>query len=204
MPVPEFEKSMFEALLARRSVRKYKPRKVEAQTINNLLEAAVRAPTALGQEPWAFVIIQDKILLKNLSDYAKPLFLNQIHQHHQHHQHHSKQAQHKLDLFNRPDFNIFHDANTLIVICGKTAAPFFSADCWLAAENMMLAACAMNLGSCVIGSALSAFEVPEVRTKLRIPDSYSAVAPIVIGYPDEKNIPSSRKSPIVFSCISAS
>ena len=202
MPVPEFEKSMFEALLARRSVRKYKPRKVEAQTINNLLEAAVRAPTALGQEPWAFVIIQDKILLKNLSDYAKPLFLNQIHQHHQHHQHHSKQAQHKLDLFNRPDFNIFHDANTLIVICGKTAAPFFSADCWLAAENMMLAACAMNLGSCVIGSALSAFEVPEVRTKLRIPDSYSAVAPIVIGYPDEKNIPSSRKSPVVFSCIS--
>ena len=196
MPVPEFEKSMFEALLARRSVRKYKPRKVEAQTINNLLEAAVRAPTALGQEPWAFVIIQDKILLKNLSDYAKPLFLNQIHQHH------SKQAQHKLDLFNRPDFNIFHDANTLIVICGKTAAPFFSADCWLAAENMMLAACAMNLGSCVIGSALSAFEVPEVRTKLRIPDNYSAVAPIVIGYPDEKNIPSSRKSPVVFSCIS--
>ena len=199
MPVPEFEKSMFEALLARRSVRKYKPRKVEAQTINNLLEAAVRAPTALGQEPWAFVIIQDKILLKNLSDYAKPLFLNQIHQHHQHH---SKQAQHKLDLFNRPDFNIFHDANTLIVICGKKNAPFFTADCWLAAENMMLAACAMNLGSCVIGSALSAFEVPEVRTKLRIPDSYSAVAPIVIGYPDEKNTPSSRKSPVVFSCIS--
>jgi len=195
VPVPEFEKSMFETLLARRSVRRYKPRKVETSTINNLLEAAVRAPTALGQEPWAFVVIQDKILLKSLSDYAKPLFLNQIHQHH------SKQAQHKLDLFNRPDFNIFHDANTLIVICGKTAAPFFSADCWLAAENMMLAACAMNLGSCVIGSALSAFEVPEVRTKLRIPDSYSAVAPIVIGYPDEKNTPSSRKNPVIFSSI---
>ena len=195
MPVPEFEKSMFETLLARRSVRRYKPRKVETSTINNLLEAAVRAPTALGQEPWAFVVIQDKILLKSLSDYAKPLFLNQIHQHH------SKQAQHKLDLFNRPDFNIFHDANTLIVICGKTAAPFFSADCWLAAENMMLAACAMNLGSCVIGSALSAFEVPEVRTKLRIPDSYSAVAPIVIGYPDEKNTPFSRKNPVIFSSI---
>ena len=196
MPVPEFEKSMFEALLARRSVRRYKPRKVESSTINNLLEAAVRAPTALGQEPWAFVIIQDKILLKSLSDYAKPLFLSQIHKHQ------SKQALHKLDLFNRPDFNIFHDANTLIVICGEKNAPFFTADCWLAAENMMLTACAMNLGSCVIGSALSAFEVPEVRTKLRIPDNYSAVAPIVIGYPDEKNIPSSRKSPVVFSCIS--
>jgi nitroreductase len=65
----------------------------------------------------------------------------------------------------------------------------------------MLAACAMNLGSCVIGSALSAFEVPEVRAKLRIPDNYSAVAPIVIGYPDEKNTPSLRKSPVVFSSI---
>jgi nitroreductase len=67
----------------------------------------------------------------------------------------------------------------------------------------MLAACAMNLGSCVIGSALSAFEVPEVRAKLRIPDNYSAVVPVVIGYPDEKNTPSLRKIPVVFSCISA-
>lgn len=197
MPLPRIEKSTFETILARRSVRRFKAKKVEHSTINNLLEAAVRAPTAIHQEPWAFVIIQDKHILKSLSDYARPIFLAEIHQHQ------SEHPIHKLDDFESPNFNIFYNANTLIVICGKTASPFFSADCWLAAENMMLAACAMDLGSCVIGSALPAFDVPEVRAKLKIPDNFSVVAPIIIGYPDEEVSLTLRKSPVVFSSISA-
>lgn len=195
MPLPVFEKSIFETILARRSVRKYKPKKVENSTIGNLLEAAVRAPTAIHQEPWAFVIIQDLSLLKTLSVHAKPVFLAEVQQYR------STQNDHRLDMFESPDFNIFYDANTLIVICGKTASPFFSADCWLAAENLMLAACAMDLGSCVIGSALPAFNVPSVRAKLRIPENYSVVAPIIIGYPDEEITPTLRKSPLIFSSI---
>lgn len=195
MPWPNAEKSIFETILARRSVRKFKAKKVASATVSNLLEAAVRAPTAIHQEPWAFVIIQDKFLLKALSDYAKPIFLAKIHEHQP--KHHA----YKLDQFESPDFNIFYDANTLIVIYGKTDVPFFEADCWLAAENLILAACALDLGACIIGSALPAFEVPAVRAKLRVPDNYSAVAPIIVGYPDEKNTPTLRKSPVVFANI---
>ena len=54
-------------------------------------------------------------------------------------------------LFSHPDFNISHDAGTLIAICAPSAT-FSTADCWLAAENLMLAACAMGLGTCCIGS----------------------------------------------------
>ena len=198
MPLPTLEKSIFETILARRSVRSFKPKQVNKATIGSLLEAAVRAPTAIHQEPWAFVIIQDKPMLKNLSDLAKPIFLAEMHQHHR-----SEHSDHKLDIFDTPDFNIFYDASTLIVICGKTASPFFTADCWLAAENLMLAACAMDLGSCVIGSALPAFNVATVRAKLRIPDEYSVVAPIVLGYPSNEAPPSLRKSPVVFACIAA-
>ncbi|MEO7343612.1 MAG: nitroreductase family protein, partial [Methylotenera sp.] len=67
--------TIFETILARRSVRSYHTRKVDKVTISALLEAAVRAPTAIHQEPWAFVIIQDMELLKYLSDRAKPIFL---------------------------------------------------------------------------------------------------------------------------------
>jgi nitroreductase len=209
VPLPKSEKSIFETILARRSVRRFKSKKVDRSTIRNLLEAAVMAPTAIHQEPWAFIIIQDKNMLKDLSELAKPVFLANIHQHRSEHPDDKLDKLDKLDIPDSPDspdspdFNIFYNASTLIVICGKTSSPFFIADCWLAAENLMLAACAMDLGTCVIGSAIPAFNVPEVRAKLKIPDGFSVVAPIILGYPDEDISPNFRKSPVVFSNISA-
>jgi len=50
-----------------------------------------------------------------------------------------------------PHFSVFYDASTLIVIGARHPDPFAIADCWLAAENLMLAACALRLGSCCIG-----------------------------------------------------
>jgi hypothetical protein len=112
-------------------------------------------------------------------------------------------AGHSFDIFSYPDFNIFYDANTLVLICGKITAPSFEADCWLAAENLMLAACAMGLGSCVIGSALAALNTPEVKLKLNIPENFIAVAPIVVGYPDDEIAPVMRKNPLILANIPA-
>ncbi|HSF70908.1 MAG TPA: nitroreductase family protein, partial [Methylotenera sp.] len=92
---------------------------------------------------------------------------------------------------------------TLILICGKTAAPSYAADCWLAAENLMLAACAMGLGTCVIGSALSALNTPETKIKLNIPENFSAVAPIVVGYPDDEITHVLRKNPLILANFQA-
>ncbi|MGY3534468.1 nitroreductase family protein [Bradyrhizobium sp. USDA 4452] len=47
------------AIYQRRAVRSYAPDKLERATIEQLLEAAVQAPTALRAEPWVFVVIQD-------------------------------------------------------------------------------------------------------------------------------------------------
>jgi nitroreductase len=197
MPLPKVEMTIFETILARRSVRSYKSRKVDRTTISILLEAAVHAPTAIHQEPWAFVIIQDKALLRDLSDQAKPLFVAEAQEKGLEHSGHS------FDIFSYPDFNIFYDASTLIIICGKTTAPSFEADCWLAAENLMLAACAMGLGTCVIGSALPALNTPETKNKLNIPEKFAVVAPIVVGYPDDDIAPVIRKNPIILADIPA-
>ncbi|MGB7816314.1 MAG: nitroreductase family protein [Methylotenera sp.] len=193
MQLPKLEMTIFEAILARRSVRSYKAQQVDIGTIRTLLEAAVRAPTAIHQESWGFVVIQDRPLLLKLSDQAKPLFLAEVNQHAQEH------SKHLSEIFDKPDFNIFYDANTLILICGKTSASFYEADCWLAAENLMLAACAMGLGTCVIGSALPALNMPEVKVKLNIPDYYSVVAPIILGYPANETAPVVRKTPVVLA-----
>jgi nitroreductase len=157
------------------------------------LEAAVRAPTAIHQEPWGFVVIQDKQLLQRLSNQTKPVFLAEVRQHATEH------SKHLLETFDKPDFNIFYDAGTLILICGRTSASFYTADCWLAAENLMLAACAMDLGTCVIGSALTVLNMPEVKDVLKISKDFSVVAPIILGYPHEKTAPTSRKFPVILA-----
>jgi nitroreductase len=197
MPLPKVEMTIFETILARRSVRSYKARKVDRTTISILLEAAVRAPTAIHQEPWAFVIIQDKALLRSLSDQAKPLFVAEAQEKGLEH------AVHSFDIFSYPDFNVFYDASTLVLICGKITSPSFEADCWLAAENLMLAACAMGLGTCVIGSALSALNKPETKNTLNIPEKFSVVAPIVVGYPDDEITAGIRKNPVILANIPA-
>jgi nitroreductase len=197
-PLLKVEMDVFETILARRSVRSYKAQEIDQVTTHILLEAAVRAPTAMHQEPCAFVIIQDRALLRKLSDRAKPLFLADI----EAQQASSQHFDHLIDIFSKPEFNIFYDAGTLILICGKTDTPSFAADCWLAAENLMLAACAMGLGSCVIGSALPVFNIPEVKAMLGIPNEFSVVAPIILGFANDETItPSSRKPPVILTSL---
>ena len=57
------------AIYNRHAVRNYLADEVEPIIIHKLLNAAVRAPTAMHQEPWSFAIIQDLNMLSSLSNY---------------------------------------------------------------------------------------------------------------------------------------
>lgn len=70
--------NFFETILARRSVRSYAPNEVDRNTIQMLLKAAVRAPTAMHEESRALVVAQNKRVMKQLSDLAKPLFIERL------------------------------------------------------------------------------------------------------------------------------
>jgi len=187
------KKDLFEAILARRSVRSYTPERLDRNAVQTLLEAAVRAPTAMHEEPWAFVVVQDHALLQHVSDLAKPIFVEEMRHRNSH------GVSHSFDHFNKPDFDIFHGADTLIVICAKPVGQFVAADCWLAAENLMLAASAMGLGSCVIGSAVAALNIHKTKVELGIPDDYSAIAPVVVGVSKGNTPASSRKEPRILA-----
>jgi len=196
MGFPKVNISIFETLLARRSVRHYQARDVAQNTISILLEAAIHAPTAAHQEPWGFIVIQDKNLLRQLSGLAKPLFIEETEEN-------GSNNNHNIGQLNKPELNIFYNAGTLILICGNNAAPFFEADCWLAAENLMLAACAMGLGTCVIGNALPVLTLESIKKRLDIPSNYTVVAPVILGYAEDEIDLSSRKKPLILANISA-
>lgn len=188
------EMNVFEAILARRSVRSYTAKEIDRTQLHTLLEAAIRAPTAMHGEPWAFAVVQDRTLLQALSDRAKPLFQEEVHRAGV-----EEEAGRFSDEFSRPDFNFFYDAGTLIVIGSTATGPFVAADCWLAAENLMLVACAMGLGTCVIGSVLPALKLAEVKSMLGLPDQFSAVVPIICGYSRGEHSPTLRKKPVVLT-----
>lgn len=181
-----------DVIFMRRSVRSYKSMRLDHETIESLLHAAIKAPTAMHQEPWRFVVIQDQSLLNQISTIAKPLFERSLHSagHARAHTDHD---------FSDPKFNIFYGADTLIVIVAQESGHFVEADCWLAAENMMLAATEMGLGTCVIGSAIMALNTPDMRERLKIPSGYAAIAPIIVGVPSGVTAATARKDPIVLS-----
>jgi len=181
--------SAMDALRLRRSVRNYTQQVIAKTTVNTLLNAAVLAPTAMHQEPWAFVIIQDKAVLDRLADSC----VEQVREAAKHGD--SLTSKHRLHVTDAPEFHVFHGANTLILICGKFTGPFVEADCWLAAENLMLAACANALGTCVIGFAVESLNTAKWKAVLKIPSEMTVIAPIIVGVPASETAATSRKLP---------
>jgi len=69
------DNGIIESILSRSSVRVYEPGvKVSAQDVETIMRAAMAAPSAVNKQPWQFVVVTDKELLRGLSEalpYAK-------------------------------------------------------------------------------------------------------------------------------------
>ena len=184
------ELNVCEAILASRPVFAYKPQKVNVKTVRSVIEAAIRAPTATYLEPWAFVIIQNVELLKRISDTAKAKLIKE-----------PKNSLQPGGVLNQPELNVFYKVSTLIVICANTNVPYAETDCWMAAQNLMLAAHAIGLGSSVVIQALTALSDSEIKSQLWIGEGYKAVVPIVVGYADAHRDISQIKRPLILSWL---
>lgn len=198
----QHDQATLDTIYRRRAVRSYTPEQLEESTIRTLLEAAVHAPTAMHLEPWEFVVIQDRALLKRLSDRAKSMIQEEAAKHGDLVRPAAgSAARDPVALLADPSFNIFYDAGTLIVICAKPMGHFVTADCWLAAENLMLAACSLGLGSCCIGFAVPVLNTPEAKRELGIAVDETAVAPIIVGVP--RGVPPTvpRKAPNILRWV---
>jgi nitroreductase len=176
-----------EAIKSRRSVRAYKPQMVEREIIEELLEAAVLAPTATNAQPWTFVVIQGAEKLHQISIRAKMQLLES--------QGDAEWFARYKDRVSQSEFNMFYGAPAIIVIYCKPRGFVGEYDCCLAAENLMLTARDKGLGTCWIGFSGGYFDTPEAKKELGVPLDYKAVAPIIVGYPagetqgPEKNPP---------------
>lgn len=184
---------VIDALYNRRAVRNYLPKNIDAEIIHQLLDAAIHAPSALHEESRGFVVIQNKVLLNRISDSAKLLAMNNKKKHI------DLQEEHVLQVVQQKEFNVFYNAHTLIVIYSTFKGNFVNADCWLAAENLMLAALTYGLASCVIGFAVPALNLPEWKKELGVTKKMTAVAPIILGWPTGPTLATSHNPPLILN-----
>jgi nitroreductase len=179
-----------QAIHSRHAVRSYTRQKVGEQELRLLLDAAVRAPNAGNLQPWSFVIVQNRDLLQRYSDQVKTQLSAES----------DLKSSAQRALLQSQRFDVFYGAGTLVVICGRIEDPHAAADCWLAAENLMLTACDLGLGTCPVGSAVGLLNSARVKVELDIPTGVAAVVPIVVGHPDElASLPAPRAAPRVLS-----
>jgi nitroreductase len=164
-----------EVLRSRRAVRDFKSDPVPPQVVRRLIDAAILAPSAMNDQPWCFSVVTDAAMLLKMSTLAKKHLMACLDV--------LPKPDHFRDIFSDPNLHLFHNAPALVVISADSANPWVTEDCALAAENLMLAACENNLGTCWVGFAQAWLNALEGREMLGISISHHVVAPIVAGYP---------------------
>jgi nitroreductase len=146
-------------IFSRRSVRRYLPKPVSSDLIENVLKAGMNAPSAGDEQPWHFIIIDKHDLLLNISEshpYAKML----------------KDA--PIAILVCGDLQVLKFKDLWIQ------------DCSAASENMLLAAHDLGLGAVWIGVHPAENLVKEVRNILNIPPHIVPFSIIGMGYPAEE------------------
>lgn len=186
--------SALDVIYSRRSVRAYTPELVAESTARGLIDAAMQAPTAIGAPALSFVVVQEPRRLARLTQRSKMFWRQQAEaQPERFIRLRFDAGEECLARLSDPQFDIFHGATTLIVICSRGTEWWETAGCWMAAENLMLAASALGLGTCCIGAVVDALNTAEMRLELAIPPNLTAVAPIVLGVPAKPAEPIERR-----------
>jgi nitroreductase len=147
--------------LKRRSIRKFKDRKIEKGKVKQLIQAALLPPSSHGRYPCRHIVVDDKKLILQLSK-------SKIHG--------------SAFMSNAP--------LAIIVIADKKRSDAWVEDASIASTYIMLIAEWMGLGCCWIKTrerkhSESKSSEEFIREKFDIPDHFGVLAILALGYPDE-------------------
>lgn len=176
-------RNVMEAILHRRSIRRYSERQIEENVLQEILKAGLYAPSAGGRQGVIFAVCQDKEVNERLGKIKRansnPHMATKT----------SYVSKEQPSIADDPNLtNAFYNAPTVITLFAPKDFLFAKEDCAIAAENMMLAADAFGVGSCYIGQGWPAFADPygqEILKKWAIRPDYYAVMQLLLGYPRE-------------------
>ena len=152
------------AILTRRSIRKYTNEKISEDLITAILRAAMYAPSAMNQQPWHFIVVDDSALLKKLS---------QIHPY--------------GEMLSDASFGILVCGDEKL----QLTKDYWPVDCSNATQNLLLSAHGYGLGAVWLGVYPREERMTDMRNVFNLPGHIHPFALISLGYPAEKkSIPS--------------
>ena len=162
------ENQVVKTIMERRSIRNYKPQPVEREKMDLILRCGINAPNGQNKQSWEVRVVDSPELLEAM-----------------------KEAMAKGHPELNPEMvkGCFRGAPTMVFIARDKSYDFSSYDCGLLAENMVLSAWSMGIGSICLGSPVRFLtdnaECLPYLEKLGFSEGYELCLCVGFGYADE-------------------
>lgn len=151
-------------IFERVSVRQYAQEPVPDEMVTRLLKAAMAAPSARNAQPWEFIVVKDRQMLKKMSvvsDYT-----------------------HMLE-YAGAGFVVLGDLRI-------SEKEYILQDCSAAVENLLLEAESLGLGGCWLGVCPRQSRMETVRELFELPEHILPVCLVSVGFPEKKPAPKEK------------
>ncbi|MDH5449664.1 MAG: nitroreductase family protein [Candidatus Bathyarchaeota archaeon] len=166
---------LLDLIKSRKSIRKYKKQSITLEKIYSVLDAGRYAPSGANQQPWTYILVTDTTLKQQIRKEAER----------EETKYHKTAPSPLKEWFKKqgitPAKPFLTDAPALIVVASDTKAPYWLESTWISIAYILLQAENQKLGTLTYTPSDTAF----LNKLLNIPNHYSLVAIIPIGYPAE-------------------
>lgn len=159
------DNQVIETIMARRSIRKYKPEAVDRETMTTILKCGINAPSGMNKQSWEVRVVDDPAVMEQIKDAM---------------------------VAGNPDVNpdmvrgCFRDAPTMVFIANDPSYDCSPIDCGLLSENIMLSAWSLGVGSVCLGSPVRFIDnSPSALEILGFSEGYELIICVGLGYADE-------------------
>lgn len=183
---------LIDIIKSRHSIRKYTGKQISRRDLDLILEAGNYAPNAGGGQRSMMVAVRNaelaaKIGRMNLAKFDRSKLIGGYV---------SKEQPSNID---DPTIkNGFYGAPTIVAIFCQNGFAFRTADAFCMAENMILQATESGISSCIISRGSETFESEEGQALMKewgVPENYSAVCFVILGYIDGEQPHSKPRKP---------
>jgi nitroreductase len=170
-----YPNEVIETIMTRRSVRQYNDKPISHEVMDKILECGIHAPNGMNAQRWEVRVVESQ---KWIND-ATEAYKNSI-----------PADSPMAEQFKDPNFkNMFRNAPTVAFIANDTTFAYSPVDCGLMAENMILSAWSMGIGSCCLGGPARFMKAnPEAKEYLKqmgFSENFDLLLCIGFGYPAE-------------------